>query len=92
MRVVSIGIAAIALLQLANIEPASAEPKPWCLFAGRSGPGGGIPDCSYYTRQQCEGSIGGGSDRCYENPALAWDRLEGKRSPQPPKGKAGRGY
>ena len=92
MRMVSIGLAAIALVQLAGVEPVSAEPKPWCLFSGRSGPGGGIPDCSYYTQRQCEASIGGGSDRCYENPALAWDRIEGKRSPQSPRRKSGGGY
>lgn len=89
---ISMGLAAITLLLVVGMEPASAASRPWCLISGRAGPGGGIPDCSYQTLQQCMGSIGGGTDRCTENPALAWDRLEGKRSSQPPRNKTGRGY
>jgi Protein of unknown function (DUF3551) len=92
MRMISMGLAAITLLQLVGVEPASAEPRPWCLVPGRGGPGGGIPDCSYHSLQQCMASVGGGADRCSENPALAWDRLEGKRAPQPPRSRNGRGY
>lgn len=91
MRIASIGLAAITLLQLVGVETVSAAPKPWCMISGRGGPGGGMPDCSYHTLQQCMASLGGGADRCTENPALAWDRLEGKRSSQPQRGKAGRG-
>jgi hypothetical protein len=87
MRIASIGLAAITLFQLAGAEPASAEqaPRPWCMISGRGGPGGGMPDCTYHTLQQCTASLGGGADRCTENPALAWDRLEGRRSSQPPR-------
>jgi hypothetical protein len=91
MRIASIALATITLFQVAGAELASAAPKPWCLISGRDGPGGGIPDCTYHTLQQCMASIGGGADRCTENPALAWDRLEGKR-PQPPRSKPSRGY
>lgn len=87
-----IGVAAVTLSVPTTIQPAGAQshpPRPWCLQAGRGGPGGGIPDCSYYSEAQCRASIGGGGDGCFPNPALGWDRIEGKRYPQPPRG---RGY
>ncbi len=54
MRIVLIGLATLTIILPASIELASAQqPRPWCLQAGRGGPGGGLPDCSYYTLQQC---------------------------------------
>ncbi len=35
--------------------------------------------------------IGGGSDGCFPNPAIGWDRIEGRRTARPPRGWA-RGY
>ena len=93
MRLVLIGLAVLTITLPASIELASAAPKPWCLHAGRGGPGGGLLDCTYYTLQQCLGSVGGGTDGCVENPAIGWDRIEGKRYAQPPRGGAReRGY
>jgi hypothetical protein len=92
MRVVVIGLATLMTVMSASIGPASAEPRPWCLQAGRGGPGGGLLDCTYHTLQQCLGSVGGGTDSCTRNPALLWDQREGKRTRQPPQGRGGSGY
>jgi len=85
MRIPLIGFAFLAIVLPAGVETAAAQspPKPWCLQAGRGGPGGGLLDCTYYTLQQCRASMGGGTDGCSQNPALAWDRIEGKRYAQP---------
>jgi hypothetical protein len=79
MRNAMIGLAVMMTALPATVEVASAEARPWCLQAGRGGPGGGLPDCSYHTRQQCLAAVGGGTDGCFQNPSLAWDRIEGKR-------------
>ena len=89
MRTVLIGLATLTMILPASIELASAQPRPWCLQAGRGGPGGGLPDCSYHTLQQCRGAV---TDGCMQNPALGWDRIEGKRSRQPAPSTSGRGY
>jgi hypothetical protein len=90
MRIALIGFAALAIVLPAVLETAEAQspPKPWCLQSGRGGPGGGLPDCTYYTLQQCRASIGGGAEGCFQNPALAWDRIEGKRYAQPSRSRA----
>jgi hypothetical protein len=87
MRIVLIGLAALTLTGLATVDMASAQhpPRPWCLHAGRGGPGGGLLDCSYTTYQQCLGSVGGGTDHCVENPAIGWDRIEGRRYQSSPR-------
>jgi hypothetical protein len=87
MRIALIGFAALTIVLPASIEMAAAQssPRPWCLQSGRGGPGGGLPDCTYYTLQQCRASMGGGAEGCFQNPALAWDRIEGKRYAQPPR-------
>lgn len=96
MRIVLIGLAVITILLPAGVEPADAQsraPRPWCMQSGKGGPGGGLPDCTYYTLDQCRASIGGGSDHCFSNPALGWDQIEGRRYAQPSRGKAReRGY
>ena len=90
MRIALIGFAVLATVLPAGIEMAEAQspPNPWCLQAGRGGPGGGLLDCTYHTLQQCLGAVGGGTDGCTQNPALAWDRIEGQRYAQPPRSKA----
>jgi Protein of unknown function (DUF3551) len=88
MRIVLIGLAIVTMNLPAGVELADAQshpPRPYCLQAGRGGPGGGLLDCSYYTLQQCLGAVGGGTDACSVNPALGWDRIEGKRYGQPPR-------
>jgi Protein of unknown function (DUF3551) len=94
MRIVLIGLAALTLTVPATIDMASAQraPRPWCLQAGRGGPGGGLLDCSYTSYQQCLGSVGGGGDHCLKNPAIGWDRLEGKRYAPPRTPGRGQGY
>jgi len=67
-----VGLGIVATMLTAGVQPSSAEPRPYCLQAGRGGPGGGLPECTYHTLAQCRASMGGGSDNCYENPALAW--------------------
>ena len=86
MRIALIGFAVLAMaLPLVGVEPVSAQPRPWCLQSGRGGPGGGLPVCTFQTLEQCWASIGGGGDGCFRNPALEWDRIEGRRPP--PRGK-----
>jgi hypothetical protein len=88
-----IGLAVVTMTLPAGVEPAEAQPRPWCLQSGRGGPGGGIPECVYHTQQQCLQSIGGGGDGCFPNPAIGWDRIEGKRYAQPPRSRPrDRGY
>jgi hypothetical protein len=90
MRIALTGLAVLTLVPVTvEVAEAQRQPRPWCLQTGRGGPGGGIPDCSYHTQQQCLQSIGGGGDGCFVNPALGWDRIEGKRYAQPPRGRAG---
>ena len=96
MAIVLIGFAVVTMSVPASVEPAGAQsrpPRPYCLQGGRGAPGGGIPDCSYYSMEQCRQSIGGGGDGCFPNPAIGWDRSEGRRYAQPPRGGArGRDY
>ncbi|MCC6887220.1 MAG: DUF3551 domain-containing protein [Hyphomicrobiales bacterium] len=86
MRLALIGLGVTALL--AAVDPAAAQrqARPWCLQSSHDGPGGGLPDCTYYTFEQCRAAVGGGTDGCFPNPALGWDRIEGKRAPVPPRG------
>ena len=90
MRIALIGFAVLTIILPADIETAEAQssPRPWCIQTGQDGPGGGIPECSFYTQQQCLASVGGGTDGCFPNPALGWDRIEGNRYAQPPRSKA----
>jgi Protein of unknown function (DUF3551) len=78
------GLGIVATALAAGMQPSSAEPRPYCLQAGRGGPGGGLPDCTYRTLAQCRASVGGGADYCYENPELLWRaRGQGPRYVQP---------
>ena len=63
------GIGMMAAVLTAGVQPSSADPRPYCLQAGRGGSGGGLPDCTYHTWEQCRAAVGGGSDSCSENPA-----------------------
>ena len=85
MRIVLFGLALATIALPAAVEPAAAQPRPWCLEAGQNGPGGGLLDCTYYTLEQCRAAIGGGADGCLQNPALGWDRLQGRRPTPPPR-------
>ena len=88
MRIVLMGLAVATALLSAGIEAADAQrssPRPWCLRTGDTGPTGGLNDCSYYTLEQCRASAGTGADSCFANPDLAWDRLEGRQTRQPPR-------
>ena len=68
MRIALIGLAVITIMLPAGVELASAQPRPWCLQTGRGGPGGGIPDCTYYTLQQCRATVSGIGGYCKPNP------------------------
>jgi hypothetical protein len=84
MRNIVIGLAAVVVMSLpATVAPAAPQPRPWCLQGGEHSPGGGLLVCTYQTLEQCRGSIGGGDEACVQNPALLWDRIEGRRSPPP---------
>jgi hypothetical protein len=85
MRKILFGLAVITATLPASIEIADAQraPRPWCFQGGRGAPGGGLPVCTYYTLEQCRATIGGGNEGCFRNPALEWDRIEGRRVPPP---------
>ena len=88
-RIALIALAGLTLWSATGeVAEAQRQPRPWCLSSGRGGPGGGLPDCTYHTQQQCLEAISGAGDGCFTNPALGWDRIEGKRNVQPPQGKA----
>jgi hypothetical protein len=70
------GLGIVAAMLTAGMQPSRADPRPYCLQAGKGGPGGGIPDCTYHTWEQCRASVGGGGDSCSENPALLWRARE----------------
>lgn len=87
MRNALIVLVVMAATLPAGVDPADAQrqPRPWCLtHGGNDGPGGGLPDCTYHTLAQCMASRAG-SDGCSQNPALGWDRIEGRRT-TPPRG------
>ena len=89
--IILIGFAVVTMSVPATVQPSGAQshpPRPWCLQAGHGGPGDGIPDCTYYTQQQCMQSVAGGGDGCFPNPALGWDRVEGRGYAQPPRSRA----
>ena len=92
MRIVLIGLAFVTMALTAGVEPASAQPRPWCFRGGEHSPGGGLLVCAYQTLEQCRATVAGGSEGCVENPALAWDRIEGKRTRQAPRHSRERGY
>jgi len=83
MHRVLIAFATVAVALTAGMQPGNAEPRPYCLHGDDDSPGGGIPDCTYYTWEQCRASISGGRDYCMENPALAWRRLQQPPRPVP---------
>jgi hypothetical protein len=79
-----VGIAVAAMAADAQSSYA-AEPRPYCLTGGR-GTTAGIPDCSYYTWEQCWAAIGGGGDACMINPELAWrDHQRARNQPRVPR-------
>jgi hypothetical protein len=81
MRIL-LGLAIAAMTLWSGTQPsAAAEPRPYCLNGKSTG---SIPDCSYYTWEQCLAAITGGADGCSENPELAWRALErGRAQPRP---------
>jgi Protein of unknown function (DUF3551) len=70
------GVGVVAAMLTAGVQPSSADPRPYCLQGGKGASGGGLPDCTYHTWEQCRAAVGGGADACYENPALAWRARE----------------
>ena len=85
MRIALLSLAFVATALTATIEPADAQPRPWCFRGGEHSPGGGLLVCSYQTLEQCMGTVNGGNEGCVRNPDLAWDRIEGRRPQQQPR-------
>jgi uncharacterized protein DUF3551 len=82
MRMVLIGLVAVLIAAAVGAEPASAAkrryapppgPPPVC-NQGNSVTGG-VPDCSYYTMQQCLISARGVGGTCGPNPWYQWQAL-----------------
>ena len=74
MRVL-IGLTALAAILAADVGPASAQNRPWCLRSGFSGPGW----CGFDTFAQCEATARGQGGSCIENNMLAWQRQKAQQ-------------
>ena len=93
MRMIVTGIAfAVVALAAATEANAQRQPRPWCFRGGEHSIGGGLLDCSYQTLAQCRATATLAGEGCEPNPALGWDRLEGKGTRQPPRRVRERGY
>jgi hypothetical protein len=79
MRLGLIGFGALVAIMTAGVvQPSSAAPRPWCMQEP-----GYMGSCSYYSFQQCYESAKGLGGHCYENPAIAWQRLQGSGTEAP---------
>ena len=65
MRSLLLGMGILAAAMTANVQPSEAAQRQFCLSGNKAN--GGMPDCSYYTWEQCRMSVSG-SDSCYINP------------------------
>jgi hypothetical protein len=67
MRILVMGILAIAAALAATVQPSSAQfNSRYCSQGGRGGTG--EPDCSYRTMAQCRAAASGNGRYCAENP------------------------
>jgi len=79
MRVL-IGLGALAAILAADVGPASAQYRPWCLRSGFSGPGW----CGFDSFAQCMQSASGTGGSCIENNMLAWQRQQQRNQQRRP--------
>jgi hypothetical protein len=72
--IIGLGVAAVALMAGAPAADAQTNfpfgKRPYCWSGDRSS--GGMPECSFYTWEQCQANRAGGGDHCYANPSYAW--------------------
>ena len=72
--IIGVGIAAVALMAGAPAADAQTNypfgKRQYCWSGDRSN--GGMPECSYYTWEQCQANMQGGGDHCFANPSYAW--------------------
>ena len=77
--IIGLGIAAAALTVGTQASEAQTQypfgSRPYCWSGNKAN--GGMPECSFYTWDQCRATLHGGADHCFENPTLAWNRLHG---------------
>ena len=78
MRVL-IGLTALAASLAADVGPANAQNRPWCLRSGFSGPGW----CGFDSYAQCWATAQGQGGSCIENNMLAWQRQQKQQQRQP---------
>ena len=83
MRSLLLGMGILAAAITVNVQPAAAQQlanRPYCLDGNRAN--GGMPECSYYTWQQCIAATSG-SDRCFVNPWYTGPRqAQGRQAPR----------
>jgi len=79
MRVL-IGLGALAAILAADVGPASAQNRPWCLRSGFSGPGW----CGFDSFAQCRATAQGQGGSCIENNMLAWQRQQQRNQQRRP--------
>ena len=72
MRLGLIGFGALVAITTAGVAPSGAAPRPWCMQER-----GYMGSCLYSSFQQCYESAKGLGGYCYENPAIAYQRLQG---------------
>jgi hypothetical protein len=81
MRYTLLALATLAVLAAA--VPAHAQfNKRYCSFGGSDNSGGGLPDCSFNTWEQCRMSASGLARYCGENPFWKPEGASGNDRPQ----------
>jgi hypothetical protein len=65
MRSLFLGIGILAAAMTMSVQPGEAAERAFCLGGNKAN--GGMPECIYYTWEQCRNSVSG-SDYCYANP------------------------
>ena len=65
MRSFLLGMGILAAALTAGAQPGEAAERAFCLSGNKAN--GGMPECIYYTWEQCRASVSGG-DSCFANP------------------------
>lgn len=78
MRSLLLGMGLMAAALGASVQPGEAAQRQFCLSGNKAN--GGMPECTFYTWEQCRASVAG-SDSCFVNPWYAADQQQGRTRP-----------
>lgn len=78
MRGLLLGIGLIVAAMAASVQSGEAAQRAYCLSGNNAN--GGMPDCSYYTWDQCRAAAAG-PDTCYVNPWYSGSQQQPRRRP-----------